>query len=299
MKVRTRIRLWRRVVVAGLAEARSDRIALAAAGCAFYATLALFPAMSTLIFLYGLVFNPITIEPQLHLLARLLPQAAYGLIDGELHRLVSRGGSSLGVGLGVSVIVAFWSATTGTKSVLSALNVAYNEAETRGFLRFQAVALGMTFCAMLGAVLAIALLVFLPAALSYLNLPSARLAGLIHWGGFAVMLGFVGQSLALLYRFGPGRKRREDRRIAPGALVALVLWLAASVLLSFYVGHIARFDMTYGPLGAVVGVMLWFYVTVYAVLLGAELNAQLERLAPRNPLPLAAQGTETGDQRGG
>ncbi|MDE2517118.1 MAG: YihY/virulence factor BrkB family protein [Rhodospirillales bacterium] len=294
------LRRWRRVGLATLAEARSDRISLAAAGCAFYATLALFPAMSTLIFLYGLVFDPISIEAQLQLLARLLPPPTYALIDQELHQLVAHRNGTLGIGLAVSVTVAFWSAATGTKSVLSALNMAYDQTETRGFLRFQAVALAMTFCAMLGAVLAIALLVFLPAALSYLHLSSARVGVLIHWGGIAVMLGFVGQALALLYRFGPGRRPHQDRRIAPGALLALVLWLIASALLSFYVGHIARFDVTYGPIGAVVGVMLWFYVTVYAVLLGAELNAQLERLIPRGAASfLAAQAAEPRDQGGG
>jgi membrane protein len=255
----------------------SDRVSLAAAGCAFYATLALFPAIGMLVFVYGLAFDPRSVVPQLALLRDVLPDAAYTLIAQRVLTLVMQERATLGAGLAISTALAFWSAATGTKAIFAALNLAYDVSERRGFLRFQLTALGMTLCAILGAVLASALLVFLPVAIGLIGLDAYRL-GLINAGGMLVMMSFVALSLWLLYRFGPCLPDAAGHRVGPGALVATLVWLAASAALSFYIGHVARFDVTYGPLGAVVGVMMWFYVTAYAVLLGAELNAVLERL---------------------
>ncbi len=274
---------WLAAVAAATARGVvSDRVSLAAAGCAFYATLALFPAIATLVFIYGLVFDPRTVEPQMQVLEDLLPAAAFHLISERVHTLVNHPRGTLGIGLFVSTSIAFWSAATGTKSIFSALNIAYAVPERRGILRFQATALTMTLCAILGAVLAIATLVFLPVAISFLGLKSHQ-AALIDAGGLIVMMLFVLLTVRLLYRFGPcriGDDGSEIRhRIGPGAFVATLVWLLVSVVLSYYVAHIARFDATYGPLGAVVGLMMWFYATVYAVLLGAELNAVLERLS--------------------
>jgi membrane protein len=280
---RTRRRI--EVLAATLRASISDRVSLCAAGCAFYATLALFPAMSMLISIYGLAFNPNSVEAQLQVMRELLPPPAFELIAERVHHLVVQPHASLGVGLGISTLVTFWSAATGTKSVLAALNIAYGEQEQRGILRFQAIGFGMTLSAMLGAVLAIAILVFMPAAIAFFGLAEYR-TGLIHLGGMTILIGFTAVSIALLYRFGPSRKRGTPTRITPGAVLATLLWLIASELLTFYVDHISSFGATYGSIGAVVGVMLWFYITVYAVLLGAELNAELERQAsPPQPIP--------------
>ncbi len=159
--------------------------------------------------------------------------------------------------------------------MLSALNVAYDTEERRGILGFQLTALAMTLCAVVAAVLAIAVLVFLPAVISFVGL-SDYSAALINALSRAMMIVLVGGTIALLYRFGPSRQPPPGQRIFPGAVLATLLWLIASAGLSFYVSHIARLGVTYGPLGAVVAIMLWFYLTAYAMLLGAEVNAQLE-----------------------
>ncbi len=258
---------------------------MAAAGCAFYATLALFPAISTLVSIYGLVLSPANVEQQLGFLRGLLPMPAYMLISNRVHDLVTQPPSQLGFRLVISSLVTFWSAATGTKSVLSALNVAYNVEEQRSFLRFQAVTLGMTFAAMLVAVLGITMLVFVPVVINFVGL-EAHAAALIHTVGTLTLLAFVAASIAVLYRVGPSRTQEQARRIAPGATVATLIWLVISVLLTFYVANLSSFGATYGPLAAVVGVMLWFWLTIYAVLLGAELNAQLEvSEKPDNPVP--------------
>jgi membrane protein len=248
---------------------------MAAAGSAFYATLALFPAITTLLSVYGLVFNLADVEPQLSYLSGLLPAPAFSLIEARVHDLVTQPSSQLGIRLVVGSLVTFWSAAAGTKSMLAALNVAYNVEEQRSFLQFQAVALSMTLAVILVAVLGIAILVFLPVVIDFVGL-EAHARQLIHAAGIMMLLSFLALSLSVLYRIGPSRSAGRGRRFAPGTTVATLLWLIASVLLTFYVSHLASFGATYGPIAAVVGVMLWFYVSVYAVLLGAELNAQLE-----------------------
>jgi membrane protein len=269
-----RARPWPRVLANTWREISSDRVSLAAAGCAFWATLALFPAITTLISLYGLLFDPQTVEPQLAQLRPLLPPAAFALIEQRVATLVSHGRTNLGASLLVSSLLTFWSAATGTKSLLSALNLAYEKQESRGFLRFQATGLLVTLCAIVGAVLGLAILPFLPVAIAFVGL-SAHLQPLVHLGGFVVLVLFVLLALALLYRFGPNRPAARWHWVTPGSLLATLLWLAASVLFSLYVAHLASYDATYGPLGAVAGVMMWFWVSAYVVLAGAELDAEL------------------------
>lgn len=269
-------RACRPVIVGTLSESITDKISLAAAGCAYYATLALFPAITMLISVYGLVFDVQSVQQQAQLLQDVLPPPAFVLIEQRVQALVSQPSGTLSIGLIVSSFLTFWSSATGTKSVLSALNVAYDAAEGRSILMFQLVAFAMTLCAILAAVLAIAVLVFLPAVIAFVGLSSHQI-GLFNALGMALVIALVGLSIAFLYRFGPSRRRPPNQHIFPGAVLATVLWLIASELLSFYVTNIASFGVTYGPIGAVVGIMLWFWVSAYAVLLGAELNAQLEQ----------------------
>ena len=266
---------WGQALRRAAGEAISDRIGLIAAGCAFWATLALFPALSTLISLYGLAFDPTTVEPQLGVLRDFLPPAAYALIAERIHTLVSHGSGALGLSLLIGIALALWSAATGTKSMISALNLVYRVRETRGVLRFQTIGLLLTLGAMAGTVLASELLVALPVAIDFLGL-DAYARWLLRLGSFGVLVVFVGLGLAVLNRFAPARPTARWGWVVPGVALATALWLAASALFSFYVGHLARYDATYGPLGAVAGVMMWFWVSAYVVLVGAELNAALE-----------------------
>jgi membrane protein len=266
----------RTVVVGTLRESVSDRVSLAAAGCAYYATLALFPAISMLVSVYGLAFDVQSVEPQLRVLQDLLPGPAFALIDDRVHQLVTQPSGTLSIGLIVSFVLTFWSAATGTKSILSALNIAYDTTEQRGILGFQLIAFAMTLCAIAAAAIAIAVLVFLPAVISFVGL-SDHGAGLINAVSTLLLIVLVGGAIALLYRYGPSRRLPPNQHIFAGAILATALWLIVSIGLSFYISHIASFGITYGPLGAVVAIMLWFYVSAYAVLLGAELNAQLEQ----------------------
>lgn len=298
---------WKQVLRRTVAEMISDRIGLAAAGCAFYATLALFPAISMLVSVYGLVFDPQTVEPQLRLLQHLLPAPAFQLISDRVHMLVSKDQSTLTISLIVSLLITMWSSSAGTKSMLAALNIAYEEKERRSFLTYQATALGMTLGGILAAALTLALLVFLPALLAFLpdHVPQlhvivAQTQRMIRLGSSLLMLLFVVAAVSLLYRFGPSRQEARWHWITPGAVIATLLWLLASTGFSYYVGHVASYDATYGPLGAVAGIMMWFFVSAYVVLLGAELNAELEMQTAQDsttgrPKPMGDRGAFVAD----
>jgi membrane protein len=253
----------------------SDKVSIVAAGCAFYATLALFPAISMLVFLYGLLFDPVTVEPQLSHLRQILPPPVYMLIDERVHELVTQRHGSLTTGLALSTLITLWSSATGTKSLLAGLNVAHGLPEKRGFLRFQLVSFGMTLCTILAIALAIAILVFLPAALSLIGL-SAYQGTLILMASLAMLVGVIFVMLMVLFRYGPSRRPHRLLAVVPGAVLSTVLWIVASTLFSLYVGRLASYDRIYGPLAAAVGVMMWLWVSVYVILLGAELNAELE-----------------------
>jgi membrane protein len=262
-------------VTCGTAKAMiSDKVSLVAAGCAFYATLALFPAISMLVFLYGLAFDPVTVEPQLSHLQQVLPAPVYMLIDERVHQLVSQQHGSLTIGLVISTLVTLWTSATGTKSLLAGLNLAHGVPEQRGFLRFQAVAFGMTLCTIMAVVLAIAILVFLPAAISVIGLSDYQ-GGLIWMSSLGLLVGVIFLMLTVLFRYGPAHRPHRLRAVLPGAVLATLLWMVASTLFSLYVGRLASYDRTYGPLAAAVGVMMWLWVSVYVILLGAELNAEL------------------------
>jgi membrane protein len=271
-------------MISAVAASITDRMTLAAAGCAFYATLALFPAISMLISVYGLAFNPDAVAAQMQVLQGLVPAPAFTLISDRARELGSQPPGSLSTGLAVSLVLTFWSASTGAKSVLSALNVVHDVKEQRSMLRFQLTGLAMTLAAVLVAALAIALLVFIPAAIAFIGL-SRYSGGLLHIAAMVLLVGLFGGSLAVFYRIGPSRVPPPHQPILPGIVLSTMLWLAASTLLSWYVGHIASFGATYGSIGAVVGIMLWFYVSAYVVLLGAELNARLEANLPEAEPP--------------
>lgn len=266
-------RLKRAFVRAGVQTA-SQRVSLVAAGCAFYATLALFPTITMLISLYGLIFNPNTVQPQLHYLQEFMPPEAYTLISKRIQAVVAAPAQGLGLSFAISLLLSLWSASTGTKSVLNALTLAYGGQEDRGFFGFQLISLGMTLIAVIGAALAVAVLVAIPIALAWLGL-SQQLNFLVGIVSSGAMIVFIVSSLVLLYRFGPAGAGRIF--YAPGAGLATIVWLLASWVFGFYVGQFAAYSATYGPLSTMIGLMMWFYITAYAVLFGAEVNAALDK----------------------
>jgi membrane protein len=264
--------LWRGV----LDTATSDRISLVAAGCAFYAMLALFPALSLVISLYGLFFDVATVQPQLAVLEAVMPAGGFRLIAARVQELIAKPTSLLGWGAGVSATLALWSASAGIRAVLGALNLAHGQHERRHPLLFYATALMLTVGAILAVIVGIAFLVLLPSLLDIMGLEPLESA-LARLASVVLLLVSVLLSIGLLYRFGPARRPRFWRLVSPGSVTATLLWVLASALFSYYVRRLGAFDENYGPLGAAIGLLMWLYVSVYVILLGAELDAELAR----------------------
>ncbi len=266
--------VWRRA----WAVATSDKISLTSAGCAFYAMLALFPALSLLVVIYGLWFDPVTVEPQLDVLRRLLPESTFFLIAGRVHDLVAQPRPALGIKFLVSLILALWSASSGIRAMMGALNLAHGQAEQRSVLAYYGTAFGVTLGAVLAVVVGIALLVGLPKLLDVLELDVIS-AALVRFASMALLLGFVLVAVSVLYRFGPSHPPAGWRVFGAGAVAATLLWAVGSSLFSLYVGNFAGYDITYGALGTAVALLMWFYVSTYVILLGAELDAEIARSA--------------------
>jgi membrane protein len=266
---------WWQVLKRVWGEATSDQVLMVAASCAFYATLALFPAMSVLISLYGLLFDPTAIERQLAAIEDVLPAAVFQLVAQRLHDLASQPAAALSWGVVIGVLIALWSASAGTKALMYALNVAYEEQEKRGLIRFNLTALFFTLCGVAGVAVSLALIVALPPVLQLETFgPLGRIAARVV--SYTILMACVVIGLALLYRFAPSRREADWHWITPGSALAACLWLVASLLFSLYVSNFASYDATYGSLGAVAVLMLWFYISALVVILGAELNAELE-----------------------
>ncbi|UPY38799.1 YihY/virulence factor BrkB family protein [Sediminicoccus sp. KRV36] len=256
--------------------AASDQISLVSAGCAFYAMLALFPALSLCITFYGMWFDLRTIEPQLALLNRLLPEESYALIAVRVQELVASPRQTPGLSTWIGGTIGLWSASSGIRGLLGALNLAHGQAEHRSVLAFYGTALMITLGAILAVTIGLGLLVALPTLLTLLGLPT-RDAILVRGASFALLLCSVVLAISTLYRFGPARRPKHWRILSTGAVTATLLWAIASLLFSLYVGHFSSYDATYGALGAAVALLTWLYVSVYLILLGAELDAAIAR----------------------
>lgn len=264
----------KKAVIQAVQGTASQHVSLAAAGCAFYATLALFPSITMLISVYGLAFNPHSVQPQLRHLAALMPPDVYVLISERIQSLVSQPARGLGLSFLISLLISLWSSSTGTKSILNALTLAYGQEETRGLIRFHLISLGMTCMAVLGAIVALTFVVLVPVILAHIGLSGSVnvLVGLIS---FLAMISFILVALGVLYRLGPAGQGRIF--YAPGAIVATFVWLAVSWAFGLYVRYFAAYSVAYGPLATIIGLMMWFYISAYVVLFGAHLNAALDR----------------------
>ena len=267
---------WWAILTNFWAELDRDHVSIMAAGIAFYALLSIFPGMSALISIYGLVADPATIETQLNSLSGVLPQEALKLLSDQLHTLVAAPRDKLGLGLLVSLLIALWSATSGTGSLMQALTVAYEERENRGILSFYGRAIVLTIGVGVFALLSLFLIAGIPAVIG--SLPLSELwrdrISLIRWPLLAIL---AVAALGVLYRYGPARRNPCWHCLSGGTMAAAVLWLVGSAGFSFYVARFSSYDKTYGSLGAVVILLMWFYVTAYIILAGAELNAEIEK----------------------
>jgi membrane protein len=246
-----------------------------AAGCAFYAFFGIFPALSALISLYGLTADPSTVEQQFNILASVLPAQAYDIIIEQIRRIAESSGQALGWNLVLSLGLALWSANAGTQAMLAALNIAYEEPERRNLFHFYLSAFTFTVIGILSGVVMLLAIVYVPILFAFVGVSSA-FEFLVRIGRWPLLALLVLGLLALLYRYGPCRKSAKWHWVTVGSLFATAVWLLASAAFSLYVSNFANYDKTYGSLGAVIVLLLWLYISFYIMLLGAEINAELE-----------------------
>jgi membrane protein len=266
---------WKDILLRTYQQMNEDRLLAVAAGVVFYALLALFPAITALVSSYALFAKGDTINEHLSSLGTLLPGGAMDIVKAQVDRVLAKGDAKLGAAFVFSFLLAVWSANGGVKAMIDALNVAYEERETRGFFKLNAISLAFTFGGLIGVLVAIGAIVALPLLLSAIGLSSVTEA-IFRYARWPVLTLLIMLGLAVLYRYGPNRRSPQWKWITVGSLFATVAWLAGSALLSFYLSNYADYDATYGSLGAAIGLMMWMWMSTIVILLGAELNAEVE-----------------------
>lgn len=266
---------WWQILQRVMEEVGKDNVSIIAAGCAFYAVLALFPAVTALVSIYGLVADPATVQEQISGMASVVPQEALALIEEQARAVAASGQTALGWGAALAIGLALYSASAGVRTLFEALNIVYEEEETRGYVRFYLTAFAFTLAAVLGIAIMIAVIVVVPVVLSFLPLgPLATwTVRIVSW---LIVLTVIAVGLALLYRFGPSRAPASWRWLTPGSIVATVLCLVASLGFSFYAANFGSYNQAYGTVAGVIILLLWLWISAFVVLLGAELNAEIE-----------------------
>ncbi|MFW6092707.1 MAG: YihY/virulence factor BrkB family protein [Pseudomonadota bacterium] len=295
------VRGWVDVALRVKAAASKDNASLVAAGLALYALLAVFPALTATISLYGLFASPERIAGQIQSFSGMLPEQAASILSDQMQSLASQGGA-LGFGAVLGILIALWSARKGMTAIMAACNIAYNEEEQRGMVRMALVSLALTFGAVVGFLVILLVAVAVPIVGQILGIggPLQVLVTVARW---VLLWGLVVLGLAVVYRYAPDREPARWRWVTPGAAVAATLWIVASVAFAVYVRNFGSYGAAYGSLGGVIVLLLWLYLSGYVVVLGAELNAELERQTRRDTTrgeqqPAGERGAEAADALG-
>jgi membrane protein len=294
---------WFAILKRVKAEVKEDNVPLLAAGVAFYAMLAIFPAIIAVVTVYGMVADPQQVASQVNEFAKGLPSGADTLITEQLQNVTGAGRQALSIGLAASLLGVLWSASSGVQGLVKGLNLVYDERETRGFLKLRGLSLLLTLGAIVVAVVALALIAVFPGFVEGLGLGRAgELAASI--GRWVMLALLMLAALAVVYRLAPDRANPRWRWVSWGAVVALVLWLLGSFGFSYYVDNFGKYNQTYGALASVIILLLWLFLSSFVVLLGAELDAETERQTARDTTtgpdrPPGERDAEVADTLGG
>jgi membrane protein len=273
---------WRDILIRAWRESTADNVGMIAAGVAFYGFLALVPLLGAFILTYGLIADPRTVLANIQSLSRLLPSDAAKLIGEQLLQLTQQSAGKTGLGLVASLVLAIYGAMRGASAIVTALNVAYDEEERRGFIRRNLLALAITIGTVAVSVIGMLAVGALAGLETWMpGAPSALLFAirLLFWIGAGLAASFA---LAALYRYGPDRDEPKWRWLTPGALLATAGWVLLTLGFGLYTSHFANYNATYGALGAVVVLLMWLYLSAYVIILGAEANAEMEHQTVRD-----------------
>jgi membrane protein len=290
---------WKQIVKRAWAENKADNMPIIAGGVAFFGFLSIFPALIALLSLYGLVATPETVARQVESLSAQLPESAAQIITEQLNAIVANSGSALTFGLIVSILAALWSASGGVGNLITAVNLAYDEVETRNFVKLKLMSLGMVLGSIVFVLITFGLVAVVPAVLHALPLGvvGTILAQVVRW---VLLLAVFAGALAVLYRVAPDRDAPRFSWVSLGAVVVTVVWAIVSVGFSLYVDNFGSYDKTYGAIAGVIVLMLWLYLTCYLVLLGAEINSEAEHQTAHDttegePKPMGTRDAKMAD----
>jgi membrane protein len=292
---------WKDIAIRVKDEARDDDVSLLGAGVAFFAVLSLAPALAAFVSIYGLVVSPDDIVNQVEDLSSTMPTEAKDLLIEQLEQVARSNGAGLGLGAAVGLALALWSASAAVKHLISAVGLAYDEQNERGFVRTRLLAIGLTLAGIAFMTVAVFLLTGLPAVADDLAGGVGRT--LAAWGRWPLLAGLMLLALAIVYRVAPDRDDPRWRWVTWGAGVATVAWLVACAAFSLYASRFGSYNETYGAMASVVVLMLWLYLTAVCVILGAEINAEMEHQTARDstvgpPKPLGARSAHMADTVG-
>jgi membrane protein len=293
---------WKDILLRIYANISKHRVMSLAAGTTYYSILAIFPAIAALVAIYGLFADPSTISRHLDQLGGFLPGGAIEIAGDQLKRVASKGSQTLGLTFLVGLAISLWSANAAMKALFDTLNIVYGEEEKRGFFKLNAISLGFTLGAVVFVLVALGSIVVVPLVLGYVGL-SAVGDLLLRIGRWPAMYLVIALALAVIYRYGPSREAPRWRWISWGSAIAALLWLVVSGLFSWYASNFGKFNETYGSLGAVVGFMTWLWISAIVILLGAEIDAEMEHQTAKDtttgaPKPLGARGAAVADTVG-
>jgi membrane protein len=293
---------WKDIFWRTYREIQSDRLLAVAAGVAFYALLALFPAVTAGVSIYALFADAGTIAGHIAELSALLPGGAIDIVSEQVRRIVQRGSSELTFGFVVGLGIAFWSANAGMKAIFDALNVIYDEEEKRSFIKLNLISMLFTLSAIALALAVFASVTVVPFVLKYVGLESGT-RFIIGYGRWLGMFIVTVAALSVLYRYGPSRATARLQWISAGSVFAAVMWMVTSMAFSWYVANFGTYNATYGSLGAAIGMMMWMWLSIIVVLVAAELNSEIEHQTARDsttgaPVPLGERGATMADTVG-
>lgn len=293
---------WKDILVRLYYKFWEDRAMLVAGGVTYYLLLALFPALAVFVSLFGLIADPVSVVESAGALEGLLPDDAMQIITRELGDLAAQDAGALGLGLVLSLVFAFWTANNGVKAIFGALNIANGEQEKRSFLRLHLVTFAFTFGGFLLAAVLVFAVALVPVVLAVIDLgPLAD--GAVRAMRWALLLPIFTAVIALLYRYGPSREPATWRWLSWGSVMATVVWVAASAGYSIYLRNFADYQATYGSLGALVGFLLWIWLSVLILIVGAQVNAEMEHQTRRDTTqppdePMGSRGAYMADTLG-
>lgn len=280
-----------------------DHVSVVAAGVAFFGLLAIFPSVTAVISIAGLVLSPATVQDQITGLAAMLPQNAAEIIQAQAQQVVQ--GSDTGAGLTAlfSILLALYGASKGVRTLMDGMNIAYEEEEKRNIVVLYAVSLGLTVMLVVGLIAALGISLALPAFFALFGAP-AWLETLLTWARWPILGLFAVLGLSLLYRWGPSRADARWRWISPGAVLATLLWVLGTGAFTLYASNFGSYNQTYGALGGVIALLTWLWLSAYIVLLGAELNSEMEHQTAKDtttgaPEPMGERGAVQADRVAG